>query len=73
MKYWISLLMGVSLAFTFATTTAFAQSQGYGTGTSMYDPKTEVTVKGTIEDVQQQTGRRGWSGTHQGLSRRITF
>ena len=30
----------------------------------MYDPKTEVTVKGTIEDVQQQTGKRGWSGTH---------
>jgi hypothetical protein len=64
MKSWISLLMGVSLAFTFATTAAFAQGRGYGTGTSMYDPKTEATVKGTIEEVQQQTGKRGWSGTH---------
>jgi hypothetical protein len=66
MKYWISLLMGASLAFTFAIA-AFAQGRGSGTGTSMYDPKTEVTVKGTIEDVQQLTGRRGWSGTHLAL------
>lgn len=66
MKYWISLLMGASLAFTFAIA-AFAQGRGSGTGTSMYDPKTEVTVKGTIEDVQQFTGRRGWSGTHLAL------
>jgi DNA/RNA endonuclease YhcR with UshA esterase domain len=64
MKSWIPLLMGVSFALTFATTAAFAQGRGYGTGTSTYDPKTEVAVKGTIEDVQQQTGRRGWSGTH---------
>ena len=64
MKSWISLLIGASLAFTFATTAAFAQGRGYGTGMSRYDPKTQVTVKGTIEDVQQQTGRRSWSGTH---------
>lgn len=67
MKYWIPLLMGASLAFTFATTAAFAQGRGSGTGMSMYDPKTEVTVKGTIEDVQQQTGSRSWSGTHLAL------
>ena len=30
----------------------------------MYDPKSEVTVKGTVQDVQQQTGKNGWSGTH---------
>ena len=64
MKSWMSLLMGASLAFTFANMAALAQGRGYGTGMSMYDPKTEVTVKGTIEDVQQLTGRRGWSGTH---------
>ena len=41
-------------------------AQGSGAGNEMhnYDPKTEVTVKGTIEDVQQQTGKTGWSGTH---------
>jgi hypothetical protein len=64
MKSWKSLLLGVSFAFTLATTAALAQGPGYGTGMSKYDPKTEVTVKGTIEDVQQQTGKGGWSGTH---------
>lgn len=64
MNSWKSLLVGVSLAFTLATTAALAQGRGYGTGMPKYDPKTEVTVKGTIEDVQQQTGKGGWSGTH---------
>lgn len=29
-----------------------------------YDPKTEVTIKGTVEDVQQHAGKRGGTGTH---------
>jgi DNA/RNA endonuclease YhcR with UshA esterase domain len=29
-----------------------------------YDPKTEVTVKGTVEDVQEIAGRNGRTGTH---------
>jgi hypothetical protein len=29
-----------------------------------YDPKTEVTVRGNIEQVQEQAGRHGWLGTH---------
>ncbi len=33
-------------------------------GTPIYDPKTETTVKGSVEEVTQQTGKRGWSGTH---------
>jgi hypothetical protein len=33
-------------------------------GMRNYDPSTEVTVKGTVEDVQQQQGRHGWNGTH---------
>ena len=41
-----------------------AQGGGPGKGMGNYDPKTEVTVKGTIEDVQQQTGKAAWSGTH---------
>lgn len=41
-----------------------AQGSGPGKGMRNYDPKTEVTVKGTIEDVQQQTRKAGWSGTH---------
>ena len=41
-----------------------AQGGGPGKGMRNYDPKTEVTVQGTIEDVQQQSGKTGWSGTH---------
>jgi len=40
---------------------AFAQGPNR---TRNYDPKTEVTVKGTVEDVQQNVGRRGGTGTH---------
>lgn len=40
---------------------AFAQGPR---GMRNYDPKSEVTVKGTIGDVQEQAGRGGWTGTH---------
>jgi hypothetical protein len=40
---------------------AFAQGPSR---TRNYDPKSEVTLKGTIEDVQERAGRRGWTGTH---------
>jgi len=33
-------------------------------GMRNYDPGTEVTVKGSVEEVTQQAGQRGWSGTH---------
>lgn len=36
-------------------------------GARNYDPKTETTVKGTVENVTEQTGRRGFSGIHLGL------
>ncbi len=49
---------------TLMTTTLLAQGSGPGTGMRNYDSKTEVTVKGTIENVQLQTGKGGWSGTH---------
>ena len=59
---------------------------GSGPGRSMrgplYDPSTETTVKGTVKEVQQLTGKpipgssgtmsgtcpRGWSGTHLALT-----
>lgn len=40
---------------------AFAQGPGAG---RKYDPKTEVTVKGTIEDVQEHAGKGGGTGVH---------
>lgn len=40
---------------------AFAQGQR---GMRNYDPKTEVTVKGMIEAVQEQAGKNGNAGIH---------
>lgn len=33
-------------------------------GAPMYDTATETSVSGTVEAVNEVTGRRGWSGTH---------
>lgn len=49
---------------TLMTMPLLAQNGGPSKGMRNYDPKTEVTVKGTIENVQLQTGKGGWSGTH---------
>ena len=64
MKKWKSLIMVLTVVLTLTATTALAQGRGPGMGMPNYDPKTEVTVKGIIEDVQQQQGRHGWMGTH---------
>lgn len=37
---------------------------GRGEGARMYDRATELTLKGTVEDVKQPTGQKGWPGTH---------
>ncbi len=46
------------------TTSVPAQGRGPGRGNPLYDPKTEATFSGTIEDIQPQPclGRR--QGTH---------
>ncbi len=41
-----------------------AQSQAPPAKAPMYDSATEVTVQGTVEAVNQLTGRRGAAGTH---------
>ncbi len=33
-------------------------------GMRNYDPSTETTVKGTVEEVKQVAGKHGWNGTH---------
>ncbi len=48
------LLLGIGTA-------AFAQGRP---GMRSYDPKTETTVKGTVQSVQEHVGRHGWKGTH---------
>ncbi len=32
-----------------------------------YDPATEVTFQGTVEEVKEDTGPMGWTGTHLAL------
>jgi DNA/RNA endonuclease YhcR with UshA esterase domain len=64
-------LNGLYLA---ATTAIFAlllvpmacaqQGQGPGQRGRTYNPSTETTVKGTVEQVKTVTGRHGWNGTH---------
>jgi len=61
MKRWNLVARVMSLLFVFAATTALAQG---GYGGRMYDANKEVTVKGTVRDVHQHTGKRGWNGTH---------
>jgi len=38
--------------------------RGPGKGARHYNPATEITVKGVVEEVMQTTGQRGWAGTH---------
>jgi DNA/RNA endonuclease YhcR with UshA esterase domain len=37
---------------------------GPGKHMSNYDPKSEVTMSGTVDRVTQESGQRGWHGTH---------
>ncbi len=62
MKLVNRLLIATMLVFVWCMA-ALAQG-GPGKGMPNYDPKTEVSVKGTVEEVQQHAGRHGWAGTH---------
>jgi hypothetical protein len=58
------LLIAIAIS-TLSVASALAQ-RGMGQGAGrMYDPATETTVKGTVEEVKQIPGQRGGaSGTH---------
>jgi hypothetical protein len=56
-------VLGACAAFLAAA--SFAQAPaGPHRSAPMYNPATEVTVKGTVDAVTQQSGPRGWVGTH---------
>jgi DNA/RNA endonuclease YhcR with UshA esterase domain len=68
MKSSILILAGFAL-FAIAPL-ALAQSStsaGSGRGSRNYNPATETTVQGTVEEVMQTTGQHGWSGIHVSL------
>jgi hypothetical protein len=53
------------LSFFLATLGIGTQAQmGPGKCMSNYDPKSEVSISGTIDRITQQSGQRGWQGTH---------
>lgn len=58
----ILLTAGFSIAALAQTTGG--QGRRPGRGMPRYDPSTEVTLKGTVEEVKQLTGRMAMSGTH---------
>ena len=56
------VLMIAIAALTLGAASALAQrGRGQGAG-RMYDPATETTVKGTVEEVKQVSGPRGGPG-----------
>lgn len=56
---------GTALAIAVAISLAYAQAPGAGRGGMRnYDPKSEVTLKGTVEEVKSFTGGRGGNATH---------
>jgi len=64
-----AMQLGLALITLAIAGTGFGQMQpGSGPGSRMrgplYDTSKETTVKGTVQEVQQTTGRRGGEGTH---------
>ncbi len=54
-----SILLGISALL--------AQGPGPGRGTPSYDPTTEITAKGSVEEVQTVQRKGGWGGIHLAL------
>ncbi len=61
----IARILAVLAIASLAVAVPLAWGQGGpGPGMRNYDPSTETTVKGTVHEVLQQTGRNGHNGTH---------
>jgi hypothetical protein len=59
------IMLVVVVAFSFTLGEANAQGRrGQGKGMPQYDKSTEVNLRGTVEKVESQTGKWGWTGTH---------
>ncbi len=56
--------IAILLMVTISIAVAVAQAPGSGKRGHNYDPKTETTIKGTVDDVQQLPGKGAATGTH---------
>ena len=67
-SYTSQIVLGIGLAIIFVIgygSPARAQTTAVSPRTApMYDSATEITVKGTVEAINQLKGARGWAGTH---------
>ena len=64
----ISMLAGMMLLLVVPALMSQAGMQGSrDRGGRNYNPATEITAKGTVEEVTRTAGRRGWAGTHRTL------
>jgi hypothetical protein len=60
-----TLILAAVAAVTISASVLYAQmGMGRRGRAPIYNPSTETTVKGTVEEVRNVTGRRGWGGTH---------
>ncbi|HET8924656.1 MAG TPA: hypothetical protein VFN26_16865 [Candidatus Acidoferrum sp.] len=68
MKIWLdvrkSLLMATGLVAIAAFVADARPRQGRGAGTPIYDPKTETTISGVIQEVKEVPGPGRGTGTH---------
>lgn len=63
--YGMSLFASLTLTTFLLPPLAYAQGgPGAGRQGRMYNPATETTLKGTVEQVKSVSGRHGWHGTH---------
>ena len=64
-----STVMVIAAAvIVWAVPSAYCQGMGGGKGGGrIYNPSTETTVNGTVEQVRTISGERGWGGTHLDL------
>jgi DNA/RNA endonuclease YhcR with UshA esterase domain len=65
----VRVLAVLATAIVCTAPAAYCQGMGQNGGGRFYNPSTETTVTGTIEDVRSVPGRngRGWGGTHLDL------
>jgi hypothetical protein len=60
----INRIFIVAFVLLALSSTVVAQAGVKSRGSRNYDTKTETTIKGTIDEVEQQAGRHGRMGTH---------
>jgi len=64
MNIYKTFLAAIATALLIIPLAAAQSAGGNGQGGRRYNPATEITVTGTVAEVQQYTRGGGWGGTH---------